>query len=66
MLELRLLDPDGYTVPGTVHTNVPATDEAKIRDRLLNEVAPQDAAQWTAWGFKCDARDYRVSPDPAT
>ena len=62
MLTLRLVDPNGYAVPGAVHSNVPAANEAKVRDHLLNEVAPRDAALWADFGY--DARFYRVLPDP--
>lgn len=57
MPELRLIDPDGYTVPGTVQ-DVPDGDPAKVRDHLLHDVAPTHAAQWADAGY--DARDYRV------
>jgi hypothetical protein len=59
MPTLRLVDPDGYNVPGTVHTNVPTANEDKVRDHLLNDVAPGEAATWAY-----DARDYRVTTDP--
>ncbi|MFD7615708.1 hypothetical protein [Streptomyces sp. NPDC059802] len=58
MQELRLLDPDGYTVPDTVTTvSDGAADE--IRQHLLTEVAPVHAAQWADFGY--DARNYRVA-----
>ncbi|MFF7795598.1 hypothetical protein [Streptomyces sp. NPDC007991] len=63
MPELRLIDPDGYTVPGTAQT-VPDADETAVRERLLKEVAPQHAAQWTDFGYQADA--YRVLPEPTT
>lgn len=58
MTNLRLVDPDGYTVPGTVHRNVPDANVDKVRDRLLNEVAPKEAAKNADFGY--DARYYRV------
>lgn len=58
MQELRLIDPDGYTVPGTVQSNVPDANAAKVRDHLLHDVAPAHAAEWAQFGY--DARNYRV------
>lgn len=34
MFELRLLDPNGYTVPGTVHTDYPAAMEGPLRAHI--------------------------------
>jgi len=62
MPELRLVDPDGYTVPGTAQT-VPDTDVDAARQQLLTEVAPAHAAQWADFGYRASA--YRVLPDPA-
>ncbi|MYR75113.1 MULTISPECIES: hypothetical protein [unclassified Streptomyces] len=59
MFELRLLDPDGYTVPGTVHT-VPDDQASTVRAWLLAEVAVQNADEWNRFGAGYDARDYRV------
>lgn len=59
MRDLRLIDSDGYVVPGTLHTDVPDADDDKVRDHLLNEIAPQYAAQWVDFGH--DARFYRVA-----
>ena len=61
MFELRLIDPDGYTVPGTVHTNVPAANEAQVRQLLL-DVAERHAAEWADFGYH--AADYRVQEFP--
>lgn len=59
MTELRLLDPHGYTVPGTITTvSDGAADE--IRAQLLTDVAPVHAAQWADFGYH--AGDYRVVP----
>jgi hypothetical protein len=60
--ELRLIDPDGYTVPGTAQT-VPDTDETAERQRLLTEVAPKHAAHWQDFGYHASA--YRVLPEPS-
>lgn len=65
MLELRLTDPNGYTVPGAVHT-VPDTQADMVRTYLLTEVAVQDADYWTGLGFPQDARDYRVQATAVT
>ncbi|MFC9891509.1 hypothetical protein [Streptomyces pilosus] len=62
MPELRLLDPDGYTVPGTAQT-VPDAEVEAVRQQLLAEVAPKHAAQWADFRYRADA--YRVHPDPA-
>ncbi|MGW7283880.1 hypothetical protein ACWGH4_00015 [Streptomyces sp. NPDC054847] len=57
MTELRLLDPNGYLVPGTITTvSDGAADE--IRDQLL-EKAAEHAAQWADFGYH--AGDYRVA-----
>jgi hypothetical protein len=60
---LRLLDPNGYTVPGTVHTNVPDANEPTVR-ALLEDAAVTDAAQWADHGYH--AGDYRIVPEPAS
>jgi hypothetical protein len=57
MTELRLIDPNGYTVPDTVITASEGT-VADITAQLLTEVAPAHAAQWAEFGY--DARNYRV------
>ncbi|MFE4915879.1 hypothetical protein ACFRCX_30715 [Streptomyces sp. NPDC056652] len=58
MPELRLIDPDGYTVPDTVHTvSGSAVDET--RQHLLTDIAPAHAAEWADFGY--DARNYRVT-----
>ncbi|RSN38786.1 hypothetical protein DMH12_37335, partial [Streptomyces sp. WAC 04229] len=56
---MRLIDPEGYTVPGTAQT-VPDADEPAERRRLLTEVAPQHAAHWQDFGYHASA--YRVLP----
>jgi hypothetical protein len=58
---LRLIDPSGYTV--VVRDLSPADDADEVRQQLLCSDAVADAEQWTAWGFKCDARLYRVVSD---
>lgn len=57
MTELRLLDPNGYTVPGTI-TAVSDGAADEIRDHLLTEIAPKHAAHWPTY----DVRNYRVVP----
>ncbi|KIF66240.1 hypothetical protein HY68_36635 [Streptomyces sp. AcH 505] len=59
MQELRLTDPDGYTVPDSVVT-VPDEHVAQVTDHLLTTTAPTHAAQNTIHGY--DARYYRVTP----
>lgn len=56
MTELRLIDPDDYTVPESVVT-VSTGAEPAVRDYLINDLAPRHAAKW---GY--DARFYRVVP----
>jgi len=65
MPELRLIDPNGYTVPGTVLT-VTADQEAATRAYLLGEVATQDADYWAQYGHTYSVRQYRVTPPAAT
>lgn len=60
MTQLRLVDPNGYTVPGTVTIVSPGAEQA-VREQLA-ETAVEDAAKWTAAGFKTDARYYRIVP----
>ncbi|MFF1444181.1 hypothetical protein [Streptomyces sp. NPDC058295] len=56
MPELRLIDPDGYTVPQGVRTTTPDTN---TQDReALKQLAAEHAAQWAGFGY--DARDYRI------
>ncbi|WP_093803953.1 hypothetical protein [Streptomyces sp. Wb2n-11] len=62
MQELRLIDPYGYTVPGTVQSNVPDANAGQVTDRLLHEVAPGHAAAWDSAQHRFDARDYTVQP----
>ncbi|MER6844784.1 hypothetical protein [Streptomyces platensis] len=59
MRELRLIDPDGYTVPGTVHTGYPAAMEGELRAHL-RVVAEREAARWADFGYH--AADYQVLP----
>ena len=56
MPELRLIDPDGYTVPGGVRTTTPETD-AQVRADLAR-LAVEHAAQWADFGYR--ATDYRI------
>lgn len=59
MTELRLLDPDGYTVPGSVRTATADTDTT-IRAELA-DLAAEHAEQWADFGYRATA--YRVVPD---
>ncbi|WP_097865863.1 hypothetical protein [Streptomyces sp. rh34] len=58
--ELRLLDPDGYTVPCSV-TRVTPTTEPKART-ALQALARDHAEQW-AWA-RYDYRNYRIITTP--
>lgn len=55
-MELRLTDPNGYTV--TVIRDVPDTATDTTRAHLLDTVAPEHATQWADFGY--DARSYTV------
>lgn len=55
-MELRLTDPNGYTV--TVLRDVPTTDIDTTKAHLLDTVAPDHATQWADFGY--DARFYTV------
>lgn len=61
MQTLRLIDSDGYTVPGTVQTNVPDANVDKVRAHLLNDIAPVEAALLADFGHR--ASSYRVALD---
>jgi len=54
--ELRLVDADGYTVPGSIRTTTPDTDTA-VREGL-KLLAAEHAAQWADFGYR--ATDYRI------
>lgn len=56
MNELRLLDADGYTVPGSTRTTTPETD-AQVRADLA-QLAAEHAAQWDDFGYQ--ASTYRI------
>ena len=60
MPELRLIDPNGYLVPGTV-TTVTDDQEDATRAYLLGEAATQDADYWAQYGHTYSARQYRVA-----
>lgn len=56
MPELRLLDADGYTVPGGVRTTTPETEQAVRAD--LEKLAAEHAGQWADFGYR--ATNYRI------
>ena len=56
MTELRLIDPDGYSVPGGVRTTTPDTEDT-VRAELA-QLADQHAAQWADFGYR--ATNYRI------
>ena len=56
MTELRLIDADGYTVPGSIRTTTPETD-AQVRADL-KQLATEHAAQWDDFGYQ--ASSYRI------
>jgi len=57
--EVRLLDPNGYTVPGTVRTNLPASRVEKTRQMLLTVDAKANAR---IWGDRLSAYRVQVTP----
>ena len=61
MPTLRLIDPDGYTVPGGTRPDVTAETEAATRQELRT-VADEHASEWADHGY--DARLYQVVTDP--
>lgn len=59
MTELRLLDPNGYLVPGTITTVSDEATASEIRHHLTTVVAPEHAAQWADFGYH--PGDYRIA-----
>ena len=55
LYEVRLIDPNGYTVPDTIRTNLPAGRVEKARRKLLAEDARANAR---LWGYQ--VCEYRV------
>jgi hypothetical protein len=60
-MNLRLVEPNGYSVPGGVRTATPET-EAQTREDL-KALAVEHAAQWADFGYR--ATSYRILTDPA-
>jgi hypothetical protein len=71
MSELRLIDPNGYTVPGSVRRDVTLAQRPAVERMLRTEVAAEDML---ANGFTPDGRrrpeyllsGYRVQVDDET
>lgn len=59
MQTLRLVDPNGYTVPNAIRYCVPDAQVEQVTQNLLNDIAPQHAEHWPDY----HAADYRVAPD---
>lgn len=59
LYEVRLIDPNGYTVPDTVRTNLPADRVASARKKLLAEDRIANARIWGA-----QLCEYRVQVTP--
>ncbi|WP_329047047.1 hypothetical protein [Streptomyces sp. NBC_01422] len=59
MPELRLIDPNGYLVPGATRT-VPDDQVEAVTANLLAETAVQDADYWAEYGHPYTARQYTV------
>jgi hypothetical protein len=64
MLELRLIDPNGYTVPTGVRT-VEASAKDATKNELLTVDAVQDAERWSDFA-RYWPTDYRVQITPLT
>ncbi|MGW7636030.1 hypothetical protein [Streptomyces decoyicus] len=65
MTELRLIDPYGALVPGTINLRVPAANIAQVTAWLLEESAPKHAARHDGInGYRFHAADYRVQVTP--
>lgn len=60
MPEVRLIDPNGYLVPGTV-TTVTADQVDAVKANLLTEAAQYDSDYWAQFGHHLDTRQYRVA-----
>lgn len=66
MRELRLIDPYGHTVPGTIHTAVPDASVPEITARLEDVAGPKHAADNDGInGYRFHAADYRIQNLPA-
>jgi hypothetical protein len=61
-MQLRLIEPTGYTVPEGIRTATPDT-EAQAR-AALKALAKQHAAQWDDFGYH--HTEYRILTDPAS
>jgi len=62
MLTLRLIEPNGYSVPDGLRT-VTTDGESQARQDL-KQLATEHAAQWADFGYH--PNDYRILTDPAT
>ena len=60
-MNLRLVEPTGYSVPGGTRTATPDT-EAQAR-AALQALAVEHAAQWRDFGYH--PSEYRILTDPA-
>ncbi|MFJ8677296.1 hypothetical protein [Streptomyces sp. NPDC093589] len=66
-MELRLIDPYGDTVPGTIYRGVPAQSVAEVTDRLRRDSAPKHADRWDGInGYAFHAADYHVQATSET
>ncbi|MFG2532779.1 hypothetical protein [Streptomyces sp. NPDC048516] len=66
MRELRLIDPYGATVPGTIHLNVPDANAPALENHLRYDVTPVHAAGHDGInGYRFYVGDYRVQNLPA-
>lgn len=59
MRTLRLIDPDGYTVPDGVRENIPDEQAEQVTNLLKTTVATEHAARW---GYT--PPDYQVQDTP--
>ena len=62
MPTLRLVEPNGYSVPGGLRIVTAAAEPQARAD--LKQLAAEHAAQWADFGYHPDA--YRILTDPQT
>jgi hypothetical protein len=60
-VNLRLVDPNGHTVPDSLRENVTAQDEEKVSQELLTVAAAKHAEEWADFGYR--VRYYRIVAD---
>ncbi|MFM9780404.1 hypothetical protein [Streptomyces scabiei] len=59
LYEIRVLDTNGYTVPGTVRTNLPASRVESASQKVLNKEGRENAR---LWGERLSSYRVQVTP----